>query len=299
MQQETMLVTGSTGLVGSYFCRLAALKKYRLYTLVHSEPTTLGNTIYVDLSSSMDSFRQTINEVKPDVIVHLAAFTNVDECETERNIANNINHLSVKEIVKHLVNNNSKECFVLHVSTDYVFDGQKGLYNESDKTNPLNWYGMTKLLGEQELLGCSSENWCITRTSTPFGVHTKKLSFPLFVMKNLSQGSEIKVLVDQITSPTYAFNLAEMLLEIIGKRVKGIIHASGSSRISRYDQALAIASMYDLDKNLIKPATMDEMQWKARRPKDSSLKTTKAYNTLTKKPLKFEESLAKFATELH
>jgi dTDP-4-dehydrorhamnose reductase len=98
-------------------------------------------------------------------------------------------------------------------------------------------------------------------------------------MKNLSQGCEIKVLVDQIASPTYASNLAEMLLEIIDRKVNGIINASGSSRISRFDQALSIASLYNLDKNLLRPATIDEMEWNAPHPKGSSLNTTKACNT--------------------
>jgi dTDP-4-dehydrorhamnose reductase len=238
-----------------------------------------------------------INKVEPDIIVHLAAMTNVDQCEIERNAADNVNHLSVKELVKYITN--SKERFLLYVSTDYVFDGEKGDYLEEDDRNPINWYGITKLLGEQELLECNSENWCIARTSTPFGIHPKKLSFPLFIMKNLSREHEINVLTDQITSPTYALNLAEMMLEIIDKKVKGVMHLSGSSQISRFNQALEIASAFSLDKSLIKPTTINEMEWKARRPKNSSLNIIKAYNTLAKKPMEFKESLLLFARELH
>jgi len=297
MEEKKILITGSSGLVGTYFCRLTALKKYRVYTLFHSEPTNIGNSISVDLSNSPGVFGQVLNEVEPDIIVHLAAMTNVDQCEIERNTADKINHLSVRELVNYVGNN--KECFLLYVSTDYIFDGGKGDYVETDQTNPINWYGMTKLLGEQELLKGNSENWCIARTSTPFGVHTKKLSFPSFVVNNLSQEHEINVLTDQITSPTYALNLAEMMLELIENRVKGIMHLSGSSQISRFNQALEIASAYNLDKDLIKPANIKDMTWKARRPKNSSLNIKKAYNTLTKKPMEFKESLLLFATELH
>jgi dTDP-4-dehydrorhamnose reductase len=297
MEEKKILVTGSSGLVGNYFCSLTALKKYRVYTLCHLEPTNAANSFSVDLSNSMGVFRQLVNEIKPDIIVHLAAMTNVDECEIERNAADKVNHLSVKELVNYIVSN--KQCFLLNISTDYVFDGEKGNYVEADETNPINWYGMTKLFGEQELLGCNSESWCIARTSTPFGAHDKKLTFPLFVVKNLSKGHEINVLTDQITSPTYALNLAEMMLEIINERVKGIMHLSGSSQISRFKQALEIASVYDLDKDLIKPASISEMNWKARRPKNSSLNIAKAYNTLTKKPMEFRESLLLFASELH
>jgi len=297
MEEKKILITGSSGLVGTYFCRLTALKKYRVYTLFHSEPTNIGNSISVDLSNSPGVFGQVLNEVEPDIVVHLAAMTNVDQCEIERNTADKINHLSVRELVNYVGNN--KECFLLYVSTDYIFDGEKGDYVETDQTNPINWYGMTKLLGEQELLKGNSENWCIARTSTPFGVHTKKLSFPSFVVNNLSQEHEINVLTDQITSPTYALNLAEMMLELIENRVKGIMHLSGSSQISRFNQALEIASAYNLDKDLIKPANIKDMTWKARRPKNSSLNIKKAYNTLTKKPMEFKESLLLFATELH
>jgi dTDP-4-dehydrorhamnose reductase len=160
------------------------------------------------------------------------------------------------------------------------------------------YYKITKMMGEQELRYCNSENWCIARTSTPFGVHAKKLTFPLFVMKNLSQKNEIRVLTDQITSPTYAPILAEMLIEIIENRVRGFIHVSGSSQISRFNPALEIASVFDLDKNLLKPISTTEMKWKAPRPKNSSLSIIKAYNTLTKKPIGFKESLLQFATQL-
>jgi dTDP-4-dehydrorhamnose reductase len=297
IEKKRMLITGSTGLVGSYFCRLTALKKYKLYNIVHSESSTFGNTFLVDLSYSTNLFREAIYAIRPDIIVHLAAMTDVEKCEIEKDVADKTNHLSVKALIDYILNTNNRECFLLYVSTDYVFDGEKGCYAEDDKTNPINWYGMTKLLGEHELLDSSSENWCIARTSTPFGMHTKKSSFPLFVVNNLSQNRETKVLTDQITSPTYAFNLAEMLLEIIENRIKGIIHISGSSQISRFDQAEIIASKFGLNKDLLKPCAIKEMSWKASRPKNSSLNIAKAYNTLSNKPLGFKESLMRFADE--
>ena len=296
MRKKRILISGSNGLVGNYFCRLSALSKYQVYTLFHSEPANFGNSISVDLSDSHGVFKQVLNEVEPDIVVHLAAITNVDQCEIYRRVADQVNHQSVKELANYLVR--SKNCFVLYVSTDYVFDGKKGDYMEPDDTNPVNWYGMTKLLGEKELLHCNSESWCIVRTSTPFGVHARKLSFPSYVVKNLSQGREINVLTDQITSPTYALNLAEMIYEVIDNRVKGIVHLSGRSKISRFNQALEIASAYDLDKSLIKPANLNEMRWQARRPMNSSLNITKSYNILKEKPMEFRESLLLFAQEL-
>jgi dTDP-4-dehydrorhamnose reductase len=118
-------------------------------------------------------------------------------------------------------------------------------------------------------------------------------------MKNLSSKHGIKVLTDQITSPTYAHNLAEMLFEIVDKKLRGIIHVSGSSQISRFNQAIEIASVYNLDKNLIIPISLNQMNWKAPRPKNSSLNITKANDVLIKKPAGFKESLLQFATAIH
>jgi dTDP-4-dehydrorhamnose reductase len=296
-EKKRMLITGPSGLVGSYFCRLTALKKYRLSTIAHSESISLGNSITVDLSDTTNLFRQAIYTIRPDIIVHLAAMTDVEQCEVERDLADNINHLAAKALTEYMLNTDNRECFLLYVSTDYVFDGEKGCYSEDDMPSPINWYGMTKLLGEQELLNSGSKNWCIARTSTPFGMHTKKSSFPLFIINNLSRNRETKVLTDQITSPTYAFNLAEMLLEIVENRIKGIMHVGGSSQISRFGQAEIIASKFGLNKNLLKPRTIKEMRWKAPRPKNSSLNITKAHNTLSNKPLGFKESLSRFADE--
>src|SRR5690349_17383545 len=103
MQERRILVTGSSGLVGTYFCRLKALRKYQVYTSFHSEPTKFGISISVDLCNSPDAFRQVIDELKPDIVVHIAAMTDVDQCEIERNAADKVNHLSVRELANYVV----------------------------------------------------------------------------------------------------------------------------------------------------------------------------------------------------
>lgn len=297
MKRQKILITGGSGLVGSYFCKLDGLtQNYDIHTIDHTQTaTTVGKSFSADLADPAGNFKNILHDVKPDVIVNLAAMTNVDECEVQRDVADKINHLAVREIARYLENNSN--CFLVHVSTDYVFDGDRGDYKEEDRTNPLGWYGMTKLLGEQELINCDSKNWSIARTSTPFGIHNKKQSFPVFVTKSLSERREVKTLQDQITSPTYAGNLAEMLLEIIEKRLNGIIHVSGSTQSSRYDQALEIADAFGLDRSLVKPAMMADMSWKAKRPKSSTLNVGKAASALSKKPISFTQGLAKFSGE--
>ncbi len=298
LQKDTkpkMLITGLSGLVGSYLSRLPDLKNYDVLSIDHIERSGFGNYVVADLQN-LDTFSRLMNKVQPDIIINLAAMTNVDACETQREEADKVNHLVVSQISKFLDNNPNS--YLLQVSTDYVFDGERGNYSESDEPNAISWYGMTKLLGEQELLKCKSSNWCIARTSTPFGIHNKKQSFPIFVIKSLRNNQEINILIDQVTSPTYADNLSNMLLEIVQKKITGIMHVSGSTQITRYDQALQIASKFNLNEKLVRPSSIKEMKWKARRPRDSSLNVAKACSILERKPIGFNEALSAFAKEL-
>lgn len=149
---ERILVTGASGLVGSYFCRL--LQEFDPYFLNHSG-TASEKSLVADLSDG-EIFYKTLKAIRPDIIIHLAALTNVDKCEMNREEADRVNHVPLMYISRYLDENRS--CFVLYVSTDYVFDGLSGNYNESDAPTPVNWYGITKLYGETEILRSKSGN---------------------------------------------------------------------------------------------------------------------------------------------
>jgi dTDP-4-dehydrorhamnose reductase len=292
-----ILITGASGLVGSYLLRLEDLKIYDVYCTVHNEPVKTGTPIATDFQGSLESMAESIAKVRPDIIINLAAMTNVDLCESKREAASRINHLLVRQLARYIMVN--KDSFLIHVSTDYVFDGERGQYKEEDSVNPINWYGMTKLFAERELVEhCNSENWCIARTSTPFGLHSKKESFPLFVIRKLRSRQEVRALVDQTTSPTYALNLAEMLLDIADRRETGIYHTAGSSQMTRYEQALEVARICNLDPGMIKKSYTEEMKWNARRPRNSSLDVIKAETRLSKKPMNFKSGMSLFALEL-
>jgi len=161
-----------------------------------------------------------MQKIKPDVVIHLAAMTNVDLCETEKELAYILNVKSTETLAKEAARINA---FFVYVSTDYVFDGKEGMKKEDDIPNPLGYYGKTKLEGEMSLNNLAS-NWAIARTSTPFGIHSKKKTFPIWVKENLESNKEIKVLTDQYTSPTYVPNLSKMIIEITTKQFNGIIH---------------------------------------------------------------------------
>lgn len=287
------LVTGSAGLIGSQIVKDLVQKKHTVYSCYHDKKPLQGIPTPFDLSNE-NQIIHTLSKVKPDRIIHLAAMTNVDLCETENELATIINTKATETLAKQAA---KQKIFFLYVSTDYIFDGINGMKKEVDSSNPLGFYGKSKLEGELVLNKLAS-NWCIARTSTPFGIHNTKKSFPLWIKENLEAKKEISVLTDQFTSPTYVPNLSKMLIEIATRQINGIIHVSGATRISRYDLAGLIADKFDLDKNLLIPTKIDTMNWKAQRPKDSSLNTSLASENLNEQPQKIEKSLELFINEL-
>jgi len=286
------LVTGSAGLIGSQVVQDLENQNHTVYSCYHTTKPTHGIPIQLDLTDS-EKIIQALQETKPDRIIHLAAMTNVDLCETEKELATLLNLNATETLAKQASKQN---IFFVYVSTDYVFDGIQGMKKEDDTTNPLGFYGKSKLEGELSLNNLAS-GWCIARTSTPFGIHQTKKSFPLWVKENLESKKEIPVLVDQFTSPTYVPNLSKMLIEITTKQITGIIHLAGASRISRYELANMVCDKLNLDKSLLIPTKTDEMNWKAQRPKDSSLDVSYAAEILEEKPQKIEQSLELFFSE--
>ena len=287
------LVTGSAGLVGSQVIKDLADQNHTIYSCYHDDMPEYGIPTKLDLRNPNDII-SVLDKIKPDRIIHLAALTNVDLCETEKDLATKINEKATEILAKQAA---KIDAFFVYVSTDYIFDGIKGMKKENDTPNPLGFYGKSKLAGELALNNFAS-SYSITRTSTPFGLHKTKKSFPLWVKENLEKKKEINVLTDQFTSPTYVPNLSKMLIEIATRQIAGIIHVSGATRISRFQLAEMISEKLNLDKSLLKPAKTDEMSWEAQRPKDSSLDVSLATEILNEKPQTIQQSLELFVSEL-
>ena len=287
------LVTGSAGLVGSQVVKDLTKQNHTVYSCYHDEKPSHGTSIQLDITDQ-DKIIQILQEIKPDRIIHLAAMTNVDQCETQQELAILLNAKSTEILAKQAAKQN---IFFVYISTDYVFDGIKGMKKEDDSTNPLGFYGKSKLEGEFTLNKLAS-SWCIVRTGTPFGIHHKKKSFPLWVKENLEAKKEIPVLVDQFTSPTYVPNLSKMLIEVATRQITGILHLSGATRISRYELAELVADKLSLDKKFLIQTNTDEMNWKAQRPRDSSFDVSLATEILNEKPQEIEHSLDLFINEI-
>lgn len=287
------LITGSAGLIGSQIVKDLVQQNHTVFSCYHDETPLHGTPIFLDLTDK-EKIIQTFQETQPDRVIHLAAMTNVDLCETEQKLATQINTKSTELLAKQTAKQNA---FFLYVSTDYIFDGASGMKKENDSPNPLGFYGKSKLEGEIALNKLAS-SWCIARISTPFGIHRKKKSFPLWVKENLEAKKEIPVLIDQFTSPTYVPNLSKMLIEVATKQITGIIHVSGATRISRYNLAELVAEKLHLNKKLLVPTKTDDINWKSQRPKDSSLDVSLANEILDEKPQNIDQSLDLFINEI-
>ena len=273
--------------MGHKTAHLALKKGHNVYSMYKDHPTNLGTPIKLDLTNQSE-ISKVITQLKPEAIIHTAAYTDVDGCEIHKDLAWKVNAEATKHVAIASTNINAHQTYI---STDYIFDGEKGLYTEEDQPNPISYYGYTKLKGE-EFIKKHSQEWCIARTSVIYGWGPKhKLNFATWIINNLKQQKEVKILTDQYVSPTLNTNLAKMLLEITERKITGALHTAGATPVSRHEFALKLAEVFNLNMDLVKPARMNEMPWRAKRPRNSSLNVSKALALLNQKPLKLNQAL--------
>ena len=247
---KKLLLLGSTGQLGSQL--FSALKNdYSLIPISHSDLDF--NNFYL--------IKDLILKKEPDIIINCMAITDVDKCEKNKREAYNINGESIKHIIRIL---KITESYFINISTDYVFSGNKGNYNEMDIAEPVNYYGLSKLIGD--IYALSYDNSLIIRTS---GVFLKK-GFPIFVYNKLKNNEKIYA-IPGFYSPISASYLALAIKQILPMNKTGILNVAGE-RISRLNIANRIAEIYNLSKNIEEKS----IEMKARRPYDSSLDINKA-----------------------
>lgn len=289
-----LLITGGGGLYGSKLAKLAVDRNFEVYSSDVQESQVSGTFVEIDVSN-----REVVNEafgrVKPDFVVHAATLTDVDKCELNKEFAWKINVEGTRNIVEAA---KSAGAFLIYISTDYVFNGEKGCYTELDKPEPINQYGLTKLKAE-ELVRASGECF-IARPSVIYGSTPAagKVNFALWLIDTLRRREHVKIVTDQWNTPTLNTNLAEMTLEVVERRLTGTFHLCGATRVSRFEFAQLIADSFGLDKSLIDPVLSSQFKWPAKRPMDSSLDTSKAQHTLKNKPLEMREALKRLKLEL-
>lgn len=290
-----IFITGASGLLGSKIAELAVERGHDVYSSDISFEIKIGKPVSLDIIDRNLTINK-IRNIKPEVIIHSAALTDVDLCEREKQLAEKVNIEGARNIVQAA---KTTDAFLVYISTDYVFDGGKGMYTELDDPKPINFYGYTKLEAERIITASELES-VIARPSVIYGSKPArgKVNFALWVLDKLKKNEQASILVDQYVSPTLNTNLAQMLLEICERRLKGLIHLSGSTRISRYDFAIKLAKVFDLNLDLIKPTYMSQMSWLAKRPMDSSLDVSKASNILKIKPQKIDQAIKTLKEEV-
>ena len=292
-KMEKLIITGASGLLGSKIVKLAK-NDYRVIPLYNTKPL-YPNSLKLDVTNQKQ-VSDLFSKLKPDVTIHTAAETNVDKCETQKKLAWKINVEGTRNVAEACSETNAK---MVYISTDYVFDGEKGLYTEEDTPNPINHHGITKLEGENQVKKLC-KNHIILRTSVLYGWHPYKQNFATWVINSLKQKKKTSIIDDHFNTPTLADNLAEITIEAVQKNLQGLYHASGSQRISRYEFAQQIIKTFNLNQSLIKPIRMNQITaWTAKRPKDSSLNINKIKGLLKTKPLNISEGLKKMEESAH
>lgn len=258
------IILGASGQLGQ---ALYAILKQRGFDVIGTYNSRASADLRLDVTDYV-KLEDLIIKLRPDVVVNCAAMTDVDGCETDRARCHAVN----AEAVRHVARASSVvKAYLVHVSTDYVFDGEKGMYREDDLPNPVNYYGLTKLLGEAYAL--SYDYSLVVRTS---GVYSGlKSNFPRFVIERLTRGQQVNALEDSWYSPIHAGQLALAIAELVEQRRTGVLHVAGE-RVSRYELALRIARASGLPESLISPVRLSSMAWRARRPRDSSLDVGRA-----------------------
>ena len=263
-----VLVIGSEGQLGSEFKRISKTNKKILWIFSSVNELDLLN---------LNSINSYLFEIDPSVIINCAAYTDVDKAENEVKLADLINHKAVGIIAKWTYNNAKK---FFHISTDYVFDGLSNLpLDENSETNPINEYGSSKLKGEKVCLD-NDPNSIVIRTSWLYSSFGN--NFVKNIIELMKKNNSIKVVNDQIGSPTYAYDLANAILKIIksNNHKNGIFHYSNEGEISWYDFAISIRDLYNLDCEVI-GVSSKEFKTLAKRPRYSLLnkfKIKKIYN---------------------
>jgi len=276
--------------LGSKVAEIALARGDAVYCgYAHNEPA-IGSPVRLDLADDR-GIHDLLDRLRPDAIVHSAALTDVDRCERERELAYRLNVEGTRAIAQAC---QDVGAFLVYISTDYVFDGVRGMYREDELTNPISYYGTSKLLGEQFCQGCIART-CVIYGSQPA---SGKINFALWLIDRLRSGKQVSVVTDQFITPTLNTNLARMVLEAADRRLAGIYHMAGATRISRYDFALQVADIFGLNADLILPSRMADLPWIARRPMDSSLDTSKASKMLANKPLGLAKSLQILRAEI-
>lgn len=289
-----ILITGANGLLGQKLVGLLApMPSITVIATARGESRLMsayGSFQYesMDITNRADVL-EIVSRQKPDVIINTAAMTNVDECEKEKGACMQLN----VEAVKYLVEAAERtDAFLLHLSTDFIFSGEEGPYDEEGIPAPVNFYGESKLLAEQVVIE-SKIKWAIARTVLVYGIvqDMSRSNIILWVKGNLEAKKAIQVVDDQWRTPTLAEDLAMGCYLIAKQKAEGIYNISGEDMLTPYEMAMKTANFFGLDKSLITKTDSTKFTQPAKRPPKTGFIIEKAQTNLGYQPRSFDEGI--------
>lgn len=290
---KTVLVTGSNGLLGQKITE-KIIEEGGVNLVATSKGAnrfpTEDRYVYAEMDIlSTEQVRQVIEKYKPDAIIHTAAMTNVDTCENQKDLAYQLNVVAVQTLLSLCEEYNIQ---LVHLSTDFVFDGEDGPYDELAAPNPLSYYGETKLMAE-EVIKNSKAKWAILRTIIVYGIVSdmSRSNIVLWAKGALEKGEPLNVVNDQWRMPTLAEDLADISLLAVANNAQGVFNASGKDMMSISELVYRVADFWKLDKSLINEVSGASLKQSAKRPKKTGFILDKSMTELNYQPRSFEEGL--------
>lgn len=284
-----VLITGATGRIGRY---VLFYKPPDMDVEILLSPVSQLLPEYPWYRSNIADYEKTrmaITCADPDIVIHLAGITNVDDCELDPDLAFRINTDGTGNVAKSCVESGAK---LVLLSTDYVFDGIYGPYSESDSPNPINVYGRSKLESEHAA-SVHVKNLLIVRVSVPFGKKSEgtEHNFVSWLIEQLQAQNTVNAAEDQFTTPAYFDEFSHVLWTLIRKDISGIIHYGTSDRLSRYEMGQHVCQIMDFPDEFIRPVKISELNLIAKRPLESGFITEKVHEILNMPPLSFNDAL--------
>jgi len=288
-KRKKLLITGISGLLGSnlaYYFK----DRYAILGLYNTHPVEINGiqTQKTDILS-VNSLKNVMKYFHPDIIIHCASLTDIDYCETSKENTDLVNVLGTKNIVDSVYDGNAK---IIYISSDSVYEGGSGDYSETGPVNPQNYYGLSKYKGELEAL--KRANSLIIRTNI-FGWNVqKKQSIAEWVLHELTGNTPINGFKDVYFSSIYTFDLAVILEKAIEQDLAGIYNCGSRDSISKYEFARLIARLFHLNQNLVKPISIDDFKFKAKRGKNLSLNVNKLAVALNRNLPRIQDTVKAF-----
>jgi len=290
-----VLITGSNGLLGQKLVR--QLTKNDIDFLATSQGENRNTNCPANRYETLDicdsiQIEKILDTYRPTHIIHTAAITNVDFCELNPEACDQVNHKAVRLLFEAGIKR--KVHFQL-LSTDFVFDGQKGDYKENDTVNPLSLYAASKVNAEQVLMSSNYKNWSIVRTIIVYGTaeNLSRSNLIYWAKEALESGKPLSIVDDQFRAPTWADDLAWGCIRICSLDKVGVYHLSGPKTFSIYEIVMKVGAFFGLDVSPVKRSTSDGIQQPAKRPPRTGFDLSKSTRELGYAPQTLEETFSK------